>query len=250
MSETIAWSCGGGVQSVAIGVLIGEGALPVPDLAGIADTGREVASTWEYLDKHLNPYLRSKRRFEVEIVPHTFARVDLYDKDGLTLVPAYTAEGRLSAFCSGEWKRDAMERWLRSKGVKACVQWLGFSLDEMHRATGKAHRSWCQSAYPLIDLRLTRGGCLRLIEAAGLPIPRKSRCWGCPHQNAEEWAEIKASPEEWAAAVRMDAEIRQLDPNGNGLFLHSSRVPLPMADLSIQDGMPLFRHCQDAGCFT
>src|SRR5581483_1975193 len=125
-TDLVAWSCGGGIQSVAIGVLIAEGALPVPDLAGIMDTRREVGSTWRYLHGVLNPYLRAKRGFQVEVIPHTFARVDLYDKDGLTLMPAYTAEGRLSAFCSGEWKRDAMERWLRSKGVKTCTQWLGF----------------------------------------------------------------------------------------------------------------------------
>jgi hypothetical protein len=36
----ITWSYGGGVQSVAIGVLIREGVLPKPDLAAIVDNGR------------------------------------------------------------------------------------------------------------------------------------------------------------------------------------------------------------------
>jgi hypothetical protein len=250
MSDPIAWSCGGGKQSVAIAVLIGEGALPVPDYAGIVDTSREVQSTWDYLRDVLNPYLLRKRGFEVQRVPHTFARVDMYDKDGLPLVPAYTAEGRLAAFCSGEWKRDAFERWLRSLGVEQATMWIGYSLDEKHRATGKAHRSWLQPAYPLIERRLNLGACIRIIEAAGLPVPHKSRCFGCPHQDAEEWAEVAANPEEWAAAVRLDEEIRQRDPQGKGLYLHSSRVPLAMADLAVDDAVPLFRGCQDAGCFT
>lgn len=54
---TIVWSYGGGVQSAAIGVLIREGVLPVPDLAVIADTGRERRSTWEYLRRFMQPYL-------------------------------------------------------------------------------------------------------------------------------------------------------------------------------------------------
>ena len=58
MNTTICWSCGGGIQSVAIGVLFKEGVLPKPDFAGIADTGRECQSTWDYLDGVLNPYLR------------------------------------------------------------------------------------------------------------------------------------------------------------------------------------------------
>lgn len=83
-----------------------------------------------------------------------------------------------------------------------------------------------------------------------MPLPRKSRCWMCPHQNAEEWAEVKAPPDEWAAAVRLDEEVRQRDPEQKGLFLHSSRVPLAMADMSVDEAFPLFRGCQDAGCFT
>jgi hypothetical protein len=247
----IAWSCGGGVQSVAIGVLIREGVLERPALAGIANTGRERQATWDYLHNHLQPYL-DPIGLTVEVVPHSLARVDLYDRSGLTLLPAYTAEGRKAAFCSGEWKRDVMERWLRSKGVKECVQWLGFSLDELHRCARKPHRPWCIPGYPLIDKRLSRGACYRIIEAAGLPRPPKSRCWMCPHQNAEEWREVKADPSEWARACALDEEIRQSDPEQRAdLFLHSSRVPLAMADLgSPGDDMPLFRHCQDGGCWT
>lgn len=53
----ISWSCGGGLQSAAIGVLVGEGVLPVPDLAGIADTGRERRTTWEYHRDVMQPLL-------------------------------------------------------------------------------------------------------------------------------------------------------------------------------------------------
>lgn len=246
----IIWSCGGGLQSAAITVLIRTGVLPKPDLTVIADTGRERKATWAYMRDVIQPYL-DPIGITIEIAPHTLAHADLYPrKGGAPLVPAYTSEGRLPTFCSGEWKRDVVERWARSKGVKDCECWLGFSLDEKHRATGKAHREWCRPAYPLIDKRITRMGCLALVEAAGLPKPPKSRCWCCPHQNAEEWAEVRADPEEWAAAVNLDERIRENDER-DGLFLHSSRVPLALADLSVPtEDMPLFRHCQDAGCWT
>ena len=39
------WSCGGGTQSGAIAVLIGQGKLPKPDLCFMTDTGREKSST-------------------------------------------------------------------------------------------------------------------------------------------------------------------------------------------------------------
>lgn len=245
---TLAWSYGGGVQSAGIAVLVREGVLPRPDFAGVADTSRERKTTWAYLRDVIQPYL-APIGVQIEVVSHSLARVDLYDKSGLTLVPAYTAEGRLSSFCSGEWKRDVMERWLRSKGVEDCEQWIGFSLDEMHRC-GKAHRPWCRPVYPLVERRITRAGCLTLVEKAGLPAPHKSRCWCCPHQNAEEWREVRDDPEEWAKAVEVDAAIREADER-DGLYLHSQRVPLELADLGKPgDEYPLFRHCQDAGCWT
>lgn len=212
------------------------------------DTGREVSTTWNYLHGTLNPYL-ARCGIAVEVVPHTFARVDLFTKNGEMVMPAYTTTGRLSPFCSSEWKGQAMQRWLRSKGVKTCTQWLGFSLDESRRASGKAHRPWCQPAYPLLDLRLTRGDCVRLIQKAGLPLPSKSRCWMCPHQNAAEWAEIKANPAEWAAAVALDEKIRESDQAGD-VFLHPSRKPLALVEPLTDETPSLFRHCDDAGCFT
>lgn len=248
----IAWSCGGGVQSVAIGVLIREGVLPVPDLSGIADTGRERQATWDYLDEHLNPYMAAVG-VKVERIPHSLATVDLFAHNGDLLIPAYTAEGKLPTFCSVEWKRRVFLRWLRSLKVEKCRYWIGFSLDEMNRC-GKSDLEWAQPDYPLIDKRLTRQGCLRIIEAAGLPKPPKSRCYACPHQNQEEWREVQANPKEWALAVALDEQIRENDPEGRGdLYLHASRRPLAMADLSDKDdsdAFPLFRHCQDAGCWT
>ncbi len=249
----ITLSYGGGVQSVAICVLIAEGTLPVPDLAAIVDTGRERKTTWEYLHCHMQPYLdRKSVPLKIEIVPHSFARVDLFDKSGLTIMPAYTAGGgRLASYCSGEWKRDAMERWLRSKGVKECDTWIGFSIDEHQRVPKKDHRPWCHLQFPLIEKFLNRAMCKTLIQAAGLPVPHKSRCLQCPHQNDEEWQEVKDDPEEWAAALSLEKQINESDPEQSGLFLYSGRVPLEMADFRKGKGMvPPAKPCESGNCWT
>jgi hypothetical protein len=246
----IVWSYGGGIQSVAIAVLIREGALPKPDLAVIADTSREVGTTWDYLYGVTQPYL-TPIGLKIEVAPHTMARVDLYDATGLTLIPAYTSEGRKSSFCSGEWKRDVVERWIRLQGVKECDSWIGYSIDEQRRVKGD-HRPWCHLKYPLCEKRISRAMCRRIIEAAGLPVPKKSRCFMCPHQTAEEWQEIKERPEEFAAAVALEKAINANDPQQKGLFLYSGRVPLEMADFAAaeMDRTPLFKDCEAGGCWT
>lgn len=246
---TVSWSCGGGVQSVAIGVLIADGKLPVPDLAAIVNTGYERRTTWRYLCEVLNPYLRAKRGFGVSVVPVTFKRVDLYDKDGKTLMPVFTGTGRLGAFCSGEWKRDAMERWLRTKGVKTCEQWLGFSVDEKRRATGKAHRQWCQPRYPLIELGMSWQDCVNTIEAAGLELPNKSRCYCCPHQDDAEWRDTMADELDGPLAVEMDEEIRDKD-DAQDLYLYRGRIPLVQAEFKGVGKREQIQHCQDGGCYT
>jgi hypothetical protein len=244
----IAWSYGGGVQSVAIGVLIREGALPKPDLAVIADTNYERRTTWEYLHGVMQPFL-DPIGLKIEIAPHSLARVDLFAKDGRPLVPAYDArQGRLGTFCSGEWKRDVTERWLRLQGVKDCDCWIGYSIDEISRVQKKDHRYWCRYQYPLIDRFVNRAMCFGIIEKAGLPRPHKSRCWKCPHQNDAEWLEVKADPEEWSKAVAFDNLLREVD-EGDGLFLYSGRVPLEMATFDAGLNAPS-RPCESGHCWT
>lgn len=264
-TRKLCWSYGGGVQSVAIAVLVVEGALPVPDLAMIADTGREKRTTWDYLREVVQPYL-SRVGLTVQIAPHSLASADLYaPSSDLPLVPAWTRnvrteatlfgdmevvdDGRLPSYCSGWWKRDVCERWLRSQGVEACDCWIGYSTDERWRVKDD-HRKWCHYTHPLIDLGLSRAACVALIEKAGLPPAHKSRCFDCPHQTPEEWLEVRASPDEWALAVERDQLIRDADER-NGLFLYSGRVPLPLADFRTDAGLaPVSRPCESAGCWT
>lgn len=245
----IANSYGGGVQSVAIAVLIREGALPRPDLMAICDTGRERATTFQYLRQFLQPYLDAIG-LTVQVISHDLARVDMYAKDGLTLIPAYTSEGRLSAYCSGEWKRDVFERWLRQQGVKECESWIGFSLDEQRRMKGD-HRDWCHLRFPLIEKRITREMCKRIIEGAGLPIPSKSRCWMCPHQTDDEWQDVKDDVEDWEKAVALEKEINDNDPEQKGLYLWSGRKSLEMADFTRGQGQLLpMKPCEGSNCWT
>lgn len=244
----ICWSYGGGIQSVAIGCLIRNGTLPVPDLAYIADTGRERKTTWQYLRDHMQSHL-DVVGVTIQVIGHDMARRDLCDQSGLTLVPAYTAEGRKASFCSGEWKRDVAERWLRLQGVKECEQWLGFSIDEVRRAK-KDHRNWCKLAFPLIDLFINRAMCRTIIAESGLPIPKKSRCYCCPHQSDEEWQEVRDDHEEWALACEVEKQINASDPEQSGLYLYAGRMPLETVErFSSGIGEPS-RVCEGGNCFT
>lgn len=263
-TKPIIWNYGGGKQSVAIGVLIVQGKLPVPERAVIADTGREGSSTWRYLEQHMQPLLDTVG-LRIEIVPHSYSARDLYDLRGNTLIPAYTprGEGQLRTFCSGEWKRDAVRRWLREPergyGPKnPIIQWIGYSRDEIGRVR-PSERRWIDTKWPLLmgyGITLSRRDCIRIILAAGMPEPEKSACYICPFKTNTEWVyQRDHQPQDHAKAIQIDQEIREHDKKGEGLYLHRSGVPLAEAELTVSDPPkhPLFGQsdsCNAVGCWT
>lgn len=214
-------SYGGGVQTIAMCVLVATGRLPRPDYVIAADTGREMPTTWTYAREYAAPLL-ARVGLDLHIAPHDLATVDLYGKNGDLLVPVFTSTGKLPTYCSTEWKGRVVARYARRVlGVEGeIVNWIGFSLEERRRVKGEAGRR-----YPLLDLLLTRADCERIILDAGLPLPSKSRCFICPHQTAAEWAEVRAQPALWAEAVAVDEEVREADERG-AVYLHASRRPL------------------------
>jgi hypothetical protein len=247
--KRLIWSYGGGIQTIAILTLVAEGKLPTPELAIFADTGRERSSTWEYLEEVAGP-LMERLGIRFEVASHDLATVDLYAHNGDLLMPAYTTDGKLPTFCSQEWKRQVCLRRLRQLGYgpkKPVVTWYGMSLDEIHRMSD-SRLQWHSHHYPLIlDVPLRRIECETQIERFGLPLPRKSACWMCPHMNDAEWQEVRAHPTDWAKAVALDEEIRANDEHG-GVWLHKSRVPLAQAEFADKEELPLFE-CADS-CWT
>lgn len=252
MSRTQVWASGGGVQSAAIAALIVQGMLSPPELAVIADTGREQSTTWAYMEQVTGPALATVGVRLHRVLARDFATVDLYGgADGNSLlIPAFTNQsghiGKLPAYCSNEWKRRVVRRWATTQGVVAADMWLGISVDEMRRlsrSSGKWHHT-----FPLIEQRMSRDDCARLVELIGWPPAPRSSCWMCPNHTQEEWRDIRDSkPADWRAAVHFDRDMRKRDP---AAFLHSDCVPLDEADLDERNGV-LFGHgCNSGHCFT
>ena len=178
------WASGGGVQSAAIAALIVQGELK-PDMAVIVDTEREQSTTWAYMDDVISPALAGVGVTLHRVNKSRYATVDVYggaDGEDL-LLPAFTRQsgpvGKMSSFCSNEWKRRVVQRWATDQGVKLASMWLGISLDERQRMSMVAGK-W-ENRYPLIERRMNRGDCMALVESMGWPSPPRSSCWMCPN---------------------------------------------------------------------
>lgn len=218
--RVLAWSYGGGVQSTAIACLVAGGYLPRPEVIVMADTGREPAAVWNYL-KHVAALISPS---VIHIASHNLATVDLFSTKGRVLMPMYVdgGKGQLPTYCSVEWKRRVVRRWLRQRGIRACDLWLGISADEAHRAKD-SDVLWIRHAYPLLDRKVRRADCAAIIERSGLPPAPRSSCWMCPYRGADEWALLP--DDEFAKAQEVERTVKALDP----------RVSL------LRNGLPLTR---------
>ena len=159
-------SFGGGVNSVALMVLLLREGLPL-DEALFADTGREVPETYDYLSI-AQDYLGNYG------VPLT-----IVSKRGGSL---YETAWDRRVFPSTIWRWSTRDfkiapilRHYRSLDSHV-NQYLAIAWDEVHRMKD-SRVDYVTNLYPLIDHRLTRADCVAIIEGEQLPVPQGSSCF-------------------------------------------------------------------------
>lgn len=196
------FSFGGGVQSNAVLVLTVQGVLRY-DYFVFANVGEdsERSETLRYIRDVARPYAEQHGIALVEVskTKRTGATVTLYEHlignnrtIGLPMRLSNGAPGNRA--CTSEWKIRVIARWLKKHGAtldRPAITGLGISVDESHRARTDSGIPWQVLEYPLLDLRLTRADCRRIIQEAGLPVPPKSACWFCPFQRTREWEDLR-----------------------------------------------------------
>lgn len=248
-----AFSCGAGVQSTAIALLMRDERLPLVDHVIFADTGWEPAQVYAQIDRlavvfadlgiPLHRVSNGNLRADAIHPEHRFASVPYFvrNPDG--------SDGMGRRQCTSEYKLAPISRKVRELlGAKpprfrsvprgrVAEQWVGFSTDEIGRAGSKGHQVlYERPRYPLLELGMSRRDCVRYLERAGWGDTAKSACIGCPFHGNRKWRQLRdEQPAEWADAVEFDQQIRKGGARGlplNGqAFLHSSRVPLDLAPI-------------------
>lgn len=252
-SEHHVLSLGAGVQSTALYLMFLAGEIqPQIHCAIFADTGDEPKAVYEHLrwlDALEGPpiWVRSKGRLSEHLVRGVNSTGGRFAS-----IPAFTTTGngrtgRTRRQCSKEYKIEVIERTIRREvcGLlprrttpRSTVvhQYFGISLDESSRATRIYERfatgeTRFQPHFPLIKKGMTRADCKSwLADRVPHEVPR-SACVYCPFHSDAEWLAVKAVPEDWALAVRVDQALRttgaivnrQMDQT---MFLHRSCKPL------------------------
>lgn len=123
--------------------------------------------------------------------------------------------GQLLQRCTQIWKtrpiRRAQSEWLASLGLpKKITTWIGFAVDEQHRAVKAVANNdvkWAQFDFPAIRLGKTRGAQRADIQRyTQKPPVRFSACIHCPYKDPARWRQTTESDLE--KAIAMDEAIR------------------------------------------
>lgn len=145
--------------------------------------------------------------------------------------------------CSWKYKKVPQERfvqtwlpaqqcWARGGKVLKAIDFdAGPADNRRHRyVEDERFRYW----YPLVEWRLDREDCQRIIQAAGLPLPMKSACFFCPAAKKHEilWLQ-EHHPEllERALRVEQNAQAKLISVKGLTLLLAQGVHPKVVQEL-------------------
>lgn len=252
------FSFGGGIQSTAVMALMVRGDIQCSRLI-FANVGEdsENPATLEYIATTAMPYATTHGLNLETVGRPTSLLVHCLESNSTIAVPFRMSNGAPgNRTCTQRWKIEPIAkrlRELRFTPSRPAVMGLGISWDEAHRARHSSTHKHIQIAYPLLDLRLTRNDCRRLITEAGLPMPPRSSCWFCPYHRLAVWSEMKRSvPELFRRSVELEQAVnRKRKALGkDAVFLSSRAKPLTEC---VEDGQPgLFddANCESGHCLT
>lgn len=248
------FSYGGGVQSNAVLALQAAGKLLKPyDLFIFANVGddSENPATLQYINEVAKPFAekhgiqfvevqKTRRGGEKETL-----KGHIFRTRKSVPIPAFMGGNGSpgNRTCTTDFKIGVVDRWIKKEKYPAATIGIGISLDEFHRMRphmthwsnvyqGRKIGFWKRLEYVLIDNRISRKDCKRIIAEAGLPPAPKSSCYFCPFKKRTEWLELKReSPELFAEAVKIDNHIREKrDLIGkDAIYIHPDLVPLENA---------------------
>ena len=190
-------SFGDGVNTVALLILCWR----EYDFVIFADTGSEKKSTYRYIEEYIIPFCET----------HGIQFVMVQENE--ILEEYMKRSGRLPAimnrFCTKNYKVAPIQRFYRkvlgATNKHQVVEHIGFTVNEAKRIGRFAGKKYIDRQYPLLDRKITRDGCVKIIQDEGWPIPPKSACDHCFLQTKHAIRQVAAEdPERFQEIIKLE----------------------------------------------
>ena len=236
---------GAGVQSTAILLKFGHRY----DHVIFADTGDEQLETYYHIKHHLKPYCRQHNINWITVKHKDYDSLSDYciDKQWTPNV------GRLrhSRRCTDHFKITPVLKQLKALGAtkdNPINHHMGISIDESHRLNAYSYKDKPQyqhKVYPLIDHKISRKDCHKIIQDSGMPTPVKSGCDFCPFAGRKKVRDIAGKdPIRFKKILQVDG----CDRRGGHLFPpHALTLSHTLGEYTDDDDDT---SCDSGHCFT
>lgn len=253
------FSFGGGQQSVAALVLAAQGRIDYRTFvfANVGDDS-ERKGTLAYVEEYAKPFA-DEHGLELVELRRIMQRGPENGQERTLLthlkqspksidIPVRMANGAPgNRNCTAQWKIEIVARETKRRGAtedNRAVVGVGISVDEIERAKDSTI-AWQVTDHPLLDLRMRRTDCQRVILAAGLPLPPKSACWFCPMKRPEDWHEMRRNePADFAQACDLEDLINKRRESLGKDHVYFTRFAQPLRQ-AIPDGVDLLPFADD-----
>ena len=201
------------------------------------------------------------------------------------------AKNKQPAFCSSKWKADVFNKFCEKEfGAKKYDVSLGFSTDEKQRAASKlmgekdyskfisaqydlfvdssdvdkklyaeierykkknTPKKWRYN-FPLLDLRMNRGDCVKIVQDTFNAPPPRSSCYFCPNHTQHEWRKVMSGSDR-DKVIAIDEKIRSslngyLNNADHKAFLTVECKPIAECEFDDKNEVIFSRLCA-GGCF-
>jgi len=211
-----------------------------------SDTGDEKPETYWYIKEYIKPFCEDMKLRFVTVGHRKGISLSEYCFDKKTL-PL-----KRHRWYTRQFKVRPINKWLREHGARPKSPFyidIGFSMDEARRMHGGHNEiKSVVKQYPLIDDRLSREDCYKIIRDFGWPIPVKSGCDFCMFNNVGHFRELaRTRPERFAEIVRMEKND-QYYPKFPLMGKGKPTLESILDQKSIED-YPDEEMCEDGYCF-
>ena len=192
-----------------------------------ADTGDELPETYEYIEKYLKPFCEEHNANWITVRHPKYDSLMDWSMDKKILPMRSTRQ------CTKEFKVFPIQRFVRKHGARIrdpCIMDIGFSIDESHRLGNDKHTpKYIKKNYPLLDDKLSRKDCEKIITDFGWPIPAKSGCDFCPFKR---WSEFKKL---WQERPERFKEVVAMEKNDRGYPNHTLKDGHKLESIMLQN---------------
>jgi len=176
-------SFGAGVNSTAMVLLLRKHGYPIDEIVFV-DTGCEFPETYEYLD-----YLVDDVGWDINIVKPNVS--------GCSSLVEYCYKYKISPFknkrwCTVKFKIEPFYKYI----TRPSIIYKGIDYSEVRRVIPDGRG--CLDIYPLVDFKMDRDLCVKMLSKEGIKIPMKSGCFICPFMNKKNREHLRRNhPDLW-----------------------------------------------------